>query len=36
MKRIVVNKESLRALYPPVDAAFERDMRLRQIGRAHV
>lgn len=29
MKRIVVNKESLRALYPPVDAAFERDMRLR-------
>ncbi len=29
MKRIVVNQDSLRALFPPVDAAFERDMRQR-------
>lgn len=29
MKRIVVNRESLRALYPPMDTAFERDMRQR-------
>lgn len=29
MKRVVVNEDSLKALYPPMDAAFERDMRQR-------
>ena len=29
MKRIRIDQQSLRALYPPMDAAFERELRQR-------